>query len=402
LPARISARPRADFATLWAASAISNVGDGITMAAGPLLVASLTEDPALVAGAVFAQQLPWLLFALISGAYVDRLDRRRLIVAVDLFRGAALAALAVAVASGTASIPLVYAVFFLLGTGETLADTAAGAFLPAIVAPDKLAAANARLTATFTVGNQFVAKPLGAWLFAVAAALPFGVDALTFVVAAALVSTIRPVPPLGEPPPPARASLRTDIAAGVRWLWRHRLLRALAVSMGFGNVAFCAAFAVFVIYARRRLGLSEIGYGLLLTTFAVGGLVGTALAVRLQRRFGSAALLRTGLVVEAGTHAVLAATTRPLVAAAVLVVFGVHTTVWGTLVVTLRQRIVPAGLLGRVGSVYSVLLLGGAALGPLLGGALAQVFGVVAPFWIAAAAMVLITVAAWRPLGDAA
>src|SRR5690349_5376924 len=160
------------------------------MAAGPLLIASLTTDPALVAGAVFAQQLPWLLFALVSGAYVDRLDRRRLVVVVNLVRAAALAALALTVATGRATVPIVYAVVFVLGCGETLADPAASALLPAIVAPDRLAVANARLMSTFTIVNQFAAKPFGAWLFAVGAALPFGVDALSFAASAALFTMI--------------------------------------------------------------------------------------------------------------------------------------------------------------------------------------------------------------------
>lgn len=113
-----------DFAKLWTASAISNIGDGVTMVAGPLLVAGLTTDPAAVALAAFAQQLPWLLFALISGAWADRLDRRRLVVVVNVLRAAALGPLVAAIASGTVTVWLVYATFFLLGTGETLADTA--------------------------------------------------------------------------------------------------------------------------------------------------------------------------------------------------------------------------------------------------------------------------------------
>ncbi|HEX7745170.1 MAG TPA: MFS transporter, partial [Micromonosporaceae bacterium] len=118
-------------------------------------------------------------------------------------------------------------------------------------------------------------------------------------------------------------------------------------------------------------------------------------------RFGATALLRAGLVVEVATHLTLAATTTPLVAAAVLVVFGIHTMGWGVIVVTLRQRLVPAGLLGRVGSVYGLLDLGGAALGSLLGGLLARLLGVTGPFWIAAAVMAGIAAVAWRPLGRA-
>lgn len=397
--ALVSARLGADFTKLWTASAVSNIGDGVTMAAGPLLVASITTNPALIGGAVFVQQLPWLLFALISGAYVDRLDRRKLVVAVNALRAAALTALTLAVATDTATVALVYAVFFLLGTGETLADTAAGAFLPAIVAPDQLASANARLMATFTIANQFVAKPLGAWLFVISAAAPFGVNALTFAVAAALVATIRPIPAL--PPVAPRRSLRVEITDGVRWLFGHRLLRTLAVSMGLANLAFCAAFATLVLYARQRLGLSDLGFGFLLTTFAVGGLVGTVLAPRLHRIVGAGTLLRAGLVVEFVTHVTLAITTTPLVAAAILVVFGIHTMVWGVIVVTLRQRVVPAHLLGRVGSVYSLLDLGGAALGSLLGGLLAGAWGLTTPFWAAAVVLALIAVIAWRPLRTA-
>jgi MFS family permease len=399
LRARTSARLGADFHKLWTASAISTIGDGVTMVAGPLLVASRTDDPALVAGAVLAQQLPWPLFALISGAYADRLDRRRLIVVVNLVRAVALAALAVTIATRTATIPVIYAVFFLLGTGETVADTASAARLPSVVPADRLRTANARLTATFTIGNQFLAKPLGAYLFVTAAALPFGFDAVTFAAAAALAAAMRPAP---DPEPRQHASLRADVTEGLRWLWRHRLLRTLAVSMGVGNIVLCGAFAILVLYARRRLSLSEVGYGYLLITFAVGGLLGTVAAGRLQARFGATTLLRAGLIVETGTHITLAVTTDPWPAAATLVVFGVHTVVWGLIVTTLIQRSVPDRLLGRVNSVYALILSGGAALGTLLGGAFAHALGITAPFWIAAVMMALTTVAAWRPLHLAA
>ncbi len=388
----------ADFTRLWAASAVSTVGDGVTMVAGPLLIASLTSDPALVAGAAFVQSLPWLLFSLVSGAYADRVDRQRLIVAVNVVRCAALGGLCAAVTAGAASVPLVYAVFFLLGVCETVADTASIARLPAIVPPERLGDANARLMATFTIGDQFAAKPLGAWLFVVAAGLPFGADALSFAVAALLVAGMRRAP---AEPAVRRGSLRGEIAEGVRWLWSHRLLRCLALSMGVGNIAFSAAFAVFVLYARERLGLSDVGYGFLLTTFAAGGLTGTAAAGRLRRRFGTSRLLRAGLVVEAVTHLSLALTRQPWLAAAVLIVFGVHTMVWGVIVTTLRQRAVPDRLRGRVGGVYGLFDVGGTPAGLLLGGFLARTAGVTAPFWAAGTVMVVITAAAWRPLRSA-
>jgi MFS family permease len=398
LRAPASARLGADFTKLWTASAVSNVGDGVTMVAGPLLVASLTHDPTLVAGAAFVQSLPWLLFSLLSGVLADRFDRQRLIVVANAVRGAALGGLSVAIATGTVSIPLTYAVFFLLGSCETVADTASIARLPALVPPERLAAANARMMATFTIGNQFVAKPLGAWLFVVAAALPFGVDAFSFAAAIVLVAGIRAAPPEDVQP---HRDLRGDIAEGVRWLWSHRLLRSLALAMGAANVAFCGAFAVLILYARERLGLSDVGYGFLLTTLAVGGLLGTAVASRLQDRLGATRVLRAGLVVEAVTHLTLALTRQPWLAAAILIVFGIHTMVWGVIVTTLRQRVVPDRLLGRVGSVYALFDAGGATVGLFLGGLFARALGITAPFWIACAAMILVTVMAWNPLREA-
>ncbi|GAA4586418.1 MFS family permease [Actinoplanes octamycinicus] len=395
------------FARLWTAAAVSNLGDGVTMVAGPLLLAAISDDPALIAGGAFAGQLPWLLFALVSGAFVDRLDRRRLIVTVNLLRGAVLAVLAVAVATGHVTVPLVYLVAFLLGVGETLADTAYGALLPSVVAPEDLDRANARLGATFTIANQFVAKPFGAWLYGIAAALPFGLDAASFVAAALLIAglsrTAAPLPgssspPASEPAPARRRDLRAEIREGLRWLWNHRLLRTLALAMGVANIVFCAAFAVFVLYARDRLGLSEVGFGFLLTTFAVGGLTGAGLATRLSRRFGTGRVLRAGLIVELGTHLTLAITTNPVIAGAAIVIFGVHAMVWGVLVTTIRQRAVPDPLRGRVGSVYALLETGGAAVGWLLGAIMTQFWSVTTPFWFAASAMLAVTAAAWRPL----
>nr|WP_222870320.1 MFS transporter [Actinomadura decatromicini] len=303
------------------------------------------------------------------------------------------------IAIGVVNIPLLYAVFFLLGTGETLADTASVARLPTIVPPERLASANALLMATFTVGNQFLSKPLGAALFAIAAAIPFGVNAVTFLVAALLVASMRPVPV--EPVQGTRRALRTEIAEGMRFLWSHQLLRTLAVAMGVANLAFCGAFSVFVLYAEERLGLSPVGYGFLLTTFGVGGLVGTAVADRLRRRLGAAALLRGGLVVEAATHLTLALTTRAWLAAAILVVFGIHTMVWGVISATVRQRATPNHLLGRVTSVYSLIDASGAATGMLLGGLAARAVTITTPFLLAAALTTVVVLASWHALSGA-
>ena len=382
------------FGRLWAANAVSNLRDGDTLAAGPLLVASLTRDPALISGAVVAQQLPWLFFALVSGAYVDRLDRRLLIVAVDALRALVLAGLAVAVGTGTASVVLVYAAFFALGTAETLADNAAVALVPALVPADRLPTANARLMGTQIVGNQLLGPPLGAWLFVLSAAAPFGLNAVTFVVAGALVAALpREVGPAraGE-----RRPLRTEIAEGVRFLWHHRVLRILALALCLMNVTFFGVFSILVLWARERLGFGELGYGLLLSCSAAGGLLGSVVAGRLERRFGISALLRTGLLVETATHLVLALTRTPWVGCVTIGVFGVHAVVWGAVTMAVRQRAVPAELRGRANSVYYLFSVGGAALGALQGGLLARALGITAPMWLAFGVMVMFTAAVWR------
>ena len=391
-------RPRlgADFTRLWIANAISNVGDGVTGVAGPLLVASMTSNPTLVAGAVFVQQLPWLLFALPAGAYVDRLDRRRLLVAVNLARGAVLAGLAVAVWADVATLPVLYTAFFLFGTGETLADSASVALLPSIVPAEHLASANARLLGTYLVGNQLLAPPVGAWLFVVAAALPFAFDAASFLAAALLIAPLLrrhgPEPRGWEQP----RSLRTEITEGLGWLWHHRTLRLLAVCVGVMNLAGAGSFAIWVLWARQRLGLEGTGFGALVTAYAAGGLLGTLLAGRLDASLGPAILLRAGLCIEAACQLVLALARSPWIAGATLILFGAHAMVWGVVTVSVRQRLVPEPLRGRVNGVYFLFGLGGAALGTLLGGGLASALGVTAPFLLASGAVAVLTVVAWR------
>ena len=387
----------ADFWRLWAASAISNLGDGAAGVAGPLLVASRTDRPGLVAGAVFAQQLPWLLFSLPGGAVVDRLDRRRLLVAVNLGRGALVAGLALAVWGNAATIPVLYAAFFLFGAGEVLADSTSVALLPSVVPAEGLARANARLLGTYLVGNQLAGPPFGAWLFVVAPALPFALDAASFLAAALLVAPLvgRHDPTVDAQRRP-RHTLGAEIAEGLGWLWRQPTLRLLAVCVGVMNLAGAGSFAIWVLWARERLGLDGVGFGVLVTAYTAGGLLGTALAGRLDASFGPATLLRAGLCVEAGAQLSLALTRSPWVAGATLVAFGAHATVWGVVSVSLRQRLVPERLRGRVNSVYFLFDLGGAALGTLLGGALASLLGITAPFWLGAGVVALLAVAAWR------
>lgn len=394
LAARLApARLGQDFRWIWGATSVSNLGDGIVLAAGPLLVASITREPFAVALAAFLQQVPWLLFGMAAGAVIDRVDRRTLTIVVDLIRFTVIGLLALAVFAGMASLPVVLLAMFLLGTAETFADNAASTLVATAVPKEGLGVANSRLFGTAILGNQLAGPPVGAFLFGVGMAVPFGVNALCFLLAAVLISRIsrQVVEREGEP-----RAMRHEVAEGLRWLWAHAPVRTLALTITAFNVTFGAAMAVYVLYATERLGLDEFGYGLLMTASAVGGLLGSATYRWLEERFSLATLMRIGLVIETLTHLGLALTREPWLAAAIMVLFGVHAVVWGTTSTTVRQRAVPSRLLGRVTSVYLLGGVGGLALGSLLGGVIAQRWGVVAPYWFGFIGSALLTVVMWR------
>ncbi|HEY8300606.1 MAG TPA: MFS transporter [Jatrophihabitans sp.] len=368
------------FLRFWASDALTSTGDGFTLVAAPLLLVTLTSSPVVIAGGVFAAQIPWLLFGLRAGAIVDRTDRRKLIMAVDAVRTVLLAGLAVAVATGTATVALVYALLFASGTGDTLVMTAGISFVPSLVPRASMTRAYSRIVATRLIGASLLARPIGAWLFTRDASVPFVVDALSFLGGVLLLTRV-PSPP---PPPREDAADGADVRSGLRLLWRDRVLRVLAMCIFVMNVTLGATMAVLVIYAGERLGLGATGYGLLGAAIAAGGLVGTAVVNRLVSRFGPRVLLIVGLAVECGTQLTLALTTLAWVAVVTLVIFGVHSSVWSVLTVSLRQHRVADEVRGRVSSAYAVLSVSGAALGSLLGGVLVELAGITAPMWFGA------------------
>jgi MFS family permease len=384
------------FRWLLASSWVSNLGDGIAIAAAPLLVASLTHDARLVALAATVQWLPPLLFGLLAGALADRWDRRRIVIAVNTVRTVVLAALAITIGSGQESIALVLAAMFLLGTAEVFADNATQTFLPMLVARDDLAVANARVQTGLITVNQMAGPPLGAALFALGALWPFAAQAVVVAAAALLVS--RMVLPAREPETGPRRHIGRDIAEGFRWAMQHAAVRTLVLTIFIFNITFGAAWSVLVLYATRRLGLGEVGYGLLTTVMAAGGLVAVATYGWITRHVSLGNLMRIGLVVETLTHLGLALTRQAWVAVGIFFVFGAHAFVWGTTSVTVRQRAVPVALQGRVGSVNTVGVFGGLVIGSGLGGVLAERWGVTAPFWFAAVGSALFVVLIWGQL----
>lgn len=385
------------FRWLLASSWVSNLSDGIALAAGPLLVASLTRDARLVALAATLQWLPPLLFGLLAGALSDRLDRRRIVLTVNVVRSVVLIVLATTIATGHATVALVLAVLFVLGTAEVFADNTTQTFLPMLVARDDLVIANARIQTGFITVNQLAGPPLGAALFALGAVWPFAAQAVVVGGAALLVARIA-LPPHPRDPDAPHSHIGRDIAEGFRWVLRHAAVRTLVLTIFSFNITFGAAWSVLVLYASDRLGLGAVGFGLLTTVGAVGGLAGVGAYGWITRRVSLGNLMRIGLIVETFTHLGLALTRQPWVAFGIFFVFGAHAFVWGTTSVTIRQRAVPGPLQGRVTAVNSVGVFGGLVLGSVIGGMLAEQWGLAAPFWFGFAGSAVFVVLIWRQL----
>jgi MFS family permease len=358
---------------LWAASAISNLGDGTSAIAYPWLATVLTRDPLLIAGVGVATRLPWLLCSLHAGAIVDRSDRRRLMVATNVARTAITAVVVLLLLLDAMTIPALYAAALLLGVAEVLYDNAAQTILPRLVPADRLERANGNLWGAEQVANQFIGPPLGGLLLGVGLAVPFVLDTVTFAAAAVLVlligGTHRATPAPGTAPPPRRP-LRAEIAEGVRWLWGHALLRTLAVVLGVINLAATLAFATFVLFAQEVLGLGATGFGILSTATAVGAVLGSVTTAAVTRRVGPGPCLIATLGAGVGVPLVIGLTSSAVVVGAASVIYGYTVVLWNVITVSLRQSIVPDHLLGRVNSVYRFLGWGGLPIGALLGGAL--------------------------------
>ncbi|MDT4960066.1 MAG: hypothetical protein QOD31_3865, partial [Pseudonocardiales bacterium] len=345
------------FRWLLASSWLSNVGDGISIAAGPLLVASLTGNAFLIACAALLQWLPPLVFGLWAGALSDRVNRKLIVVTADLLRAAVLVVLSLTIVTGTVSIALVLGTLFVLGTAEVFADNTSSTLLPMLVHRDDLAIANSRFLVGFITVNQLVGPPIGAALFAAGTASPFVAQAVLVALGAILVSRI--VLPAQVREDRGKRAVRHDIAEGVRWVRHHAAVRTLVLTIFTFNITFGAAWSVLVLYATHRLGLGSIGFGLITTVSAVGGLLGTLSYGWIIRRVSLGNIMRVGLIIETLTHLGLAIATSPWVAMPIFFVFGAHAFIWGTTSITVRQRAVPTELQGRVGSVNTVGVFGG-------------------------------------------
>jgi MFS family permease len=384
-----------DWRLLWTASTVTSLGDGVFVAVLPLLAATLTTDPRLIAGVTAWGTLPWLVAALPAGAIVDRSDGRRALMVVQCCQGLLVGVLAVVSMIGAGSMAVLYCVAFGLGSAETFAKVTVQKLIPAVTPPHLLEAANGRQNAAMFAMKLFLGPPIGALLFSFSAALPLWLDVAAFAVSVALVArlTVRTV---------ACGRSSAAVWAGARWLAGHRLLRTLTMLTAVANLANFMTVSTLVLFARQRLGLDEVGYGVLLSAMGVGGVLGSLASGRLIGRFGGRAVVTTTIFTTpvAMLGVAFLATGLPAMAA-LTTVTSAGASLWNVASTSLRQRTVPGGLIGRVSSAGLMVSWGMQPIGAVLGGLVAvSPLGIAGPWLVAGALRLLAAVLATPVLRD--
>lgn len=389
------------FGFLWSSTGLSNLADGVLRVGAPLLAVSMTRSPTLVSLAGAAATAPWLLFALHAGAVADRADRRRVMAVAHTARTAVLAVAAALAMGGLLNLWALLAVVFAVSVCEVFADTSAQSVLPMTVPRDSLTRANGRIVSVQTIGNDFVGAPVAGLLTGLLPAALFGAPALLYGAAALLLIGMRGSFSAAAEGP--RRPLRADIGEALRYLWSHRLLRALAVAAGLMNVASAAYFAVFVLWVvgdRSAIGLEPGGYGLMMTAFAAGAVLGSPLTGRASLLFGEARTLVGAWLTTGALLLVPVLAPSPWTLYPTAVVWGVVGAAANVVVISLRQRVIPAELLGRVNSAYRLVGMGGMPLGAALGGVVAEVAGLAAVLAGAAGVCLVAVWLAWRAMRE--
>ena len=369
----------ANFWKVWSANSFSNLGDGLYQVTLPLLAAQLTRSPSLIAALGVMSSLPWLIFALQAGSIVDRSDRRKVMLWVNGGRLLILAALTVAVMTGKASLPMLYVAALLLGVGETLVDTALTSIVPSVVSRERLTWANARITAAQTVTNTFIAPPLAGYLAGLGFALATGSSTLMYLMAGLALLLMRGtfhVSP--EADTQNKQQFWRHVTEGLRFLWKDRLIRDLTLFTASMNLFWSGWGALIVLYAVRPgpMGLSEFEYGIFLTAMAIGGLLGSVVCERLQKSLGTRNALALDFLGTILLVGVPALTTNAFAVAAAAFFAGMGATVWVILVASIRQRLVPGELLGRVYSASRFVSWGIGPIGAMLAGFVAEIWGI--------------------------
>ncbi len=387
---------------LLGSSAFANLGDGIAKVAFPLLAATATRDPVLIAGLSAAQFLPWLLFGVLAGALLDRVDRRAAVVVANTVRAVVVGLVGLLVHLDATTIWLIYAAALLVGIAETVADSATNVLIPSVVERSGLAGANSKLQATEIVGQTFLGGPVGSLTFALFAAFPFLIDSVAFALGAVLLAALP-----GSYRPQRRdsgvaagssaaAGVRADIVQGIRWVRGHPLVGRLVLVAGLVSLVSETAQAQLVLYALDDLHLSEAAFGVFAFVGGIGGLLGAAAASRLLDRLSGTLTLTLGVLTCGVAFLAMGVVSDPVLSSGLFGVFAAAIVVVNVVLATARHTLVPEELQGRVIGVWRTVVWGALPVGALLGGFATRWLGSPsATFALSGAGLLLVALVAW-------
>ena len=363
----------AAFNRLWLAFSSSKLGDGLMAAAAPLLAISLTKDTVLIAMSGAMYLLPWLFFAIAIGTLVDRIDRRRTLVAVAIFRALVATALAVLIFTGTLSIYGLLLSTFLIGTADVFNDTALQSVIPTILDKDQLERGNSRFQMSDTVLQQFIGMPLGAAFFVISASLPFGLNALGFAIAAVLLVFIPRRHIAKKVIETDRPSFKVQLVEGLRFLWNDKRIMRLVVATALIGFGFNIAGATAVLYLTQTLGVPKVLFGLLMLSGGVGGLLGAWASPKLSQRFGRGVILAWSITMTSVFE--LCQGLSPNVYFFILASIGAGFAIagWNVLLMSLYHTLIPNEVFGRVHGTRRTLVWGIMPIGALIGGFVAKI-----------------------------
>ena len=432
MTAKTEARPKTlttplggAFARLWTASIASNLADGIGRLAVPLLAVSLTTDPMAIAVIGALAYVPWLFFGIPSGVLVDRMDRRVAMALGNGVRFLVAAGLTLAITADHLSLWLLFAATLIFGIGETIVDNATNAVVPAVVARQNLDRANSRIQAAQISVDNFIATPISGVLYAAAVVLPTIVGATGYLVAAGLALALpvvaarardpragddgatplvlpdaSPIPGEAEPEGGVAEDSRVTAAEGIRFLWRHKYLRAMTVVTAAIGVGFSLGQATTILLFLDHFGVPEAAIGVLTTAVGLGAVAGSLLAPTLVKKWGRGNVMFAATLVGGLGLAGVGASGNLWLALASYGVGAFGVAAWNVPWGSVRQEIIPGHMLGRVLGIIRTVVWGAMPVAIILGGWLGRV-DLRAPFIVGGLGSVVVSLAATRLLRSA-
>ena len=363
------------FNRMWGASLLTNLADGVLIAAAPLLAVTLTKNPVLISAISALVMLPWLLFAIPIGAIVDRVDRRFLLAGANSIRFVIAALIALAISTHTITIYLLLIATFLIGICEVTADTTAQSLIPQILDKSQYEKGNSRLQISETVIQGFVGTPLSGFLYAAAIYLPFVINSLGFLVAAALALSI-PVKFLQdiriEESADKKADFVEEMKFGIHYLYGNKPLLRLVVTTASIGVCYSMSTSTIILFILKELNLKPSLFGLALTIQGSGAILGGLLAPKLSGKFGRSRVM--ALCIFMSSFLILLQGLSPNIYVYIALAFIASFTItnWNILLMSTYQSVIPGHLFGRIHGTRRTIVWGLMPFGSLLGGFVAK------------------------------